>query len=229
MALLPGIQDSLSIGRILDVVGLSSAFDLSQTFPGLSDLSNSLSISHVIAGWTSDPKPDNLQLMISLDKWVLAEDVFEVSQIAIDIEAKNLTTTDSRVFALNGWGLVNIANIDVEVFFAYNHSSDANVPDQIYFQVGTQQRAIPLGSIILHLLGDGASILPDALSSILEETVMDNFIVKADNVGGKWSVSKIQLSMSIKGKIDVFGMLSPLIWCLVIADMCYRRYRDCGA
>lgn len=142
---------------------------------------------------------------MSLDDWLIAENVFEVTRISIEVEAKNLTSDDGKVFALNGWGIVNIGQIDVEVFFAYNHSSDPGISDQIYFQVGTQQRAIPLGSIIIHLLGDGATILPDSLSSILQETVMDNFIVKAERVGGKWSVSKIQISLSIQGKIDVIG------------------------
>lgn len=190
---------------MLDVVGVESAFDLSQTFPGLSNLSNSLRISHAVVDWTSDAKPDNIKIAIALDEWTLAKKVFEISQISVEIEAKNLASQEGRVFALNGWGVVNIAQIDVEVFFAYNHSSDPNVSDQVYFQVGTQQRAIPLGTIILHLLGDGASILPDSLSSILQETVMDNFIVKAERVEGKWVVSKIQISLSVKGEVNIFG------------------------
>lgn len=202
------MKDSLSVGRLLDVVGISSAFDLAQTFPGLSNLSNALSISHVVVGWTSDPKPDNLKFTVSLDQWSLAENVFEVSRISVDIEALNLTSDTDRVFALNGWGLIKINQIDVEVFFAYNHSSNESIPDQIYFQVGSQQRAIPLGQIVLHLLGD-ETILPDSLSSILEETVMDNFIVKADKVSGKWSVSKIQISISIRKTIQLLGTSFP--------------------
>ncbi len=208
LALLPGINDSISVGQLLDIVGIPSLFDLSRTFSGLSNLSNSLSISHVVVGWTSGPKPDNLRFTVTLDEWSLAENIFEVSQISVDIEAMNLTSDTDRVFALNGWGLVKIAQIDVEVFFAYTHSSDDNVSDQIYFQVGTQQRAIPLGSIILHLLGD-ETILPDSLSSVLEETVMDNFIVKAEKTGGKWSVSKIQISISVKKTIELLGMVFP--------------------
>ncbi|KAF9443262.1 hypothetical protein P691DRAFT_713513 [Macrolepiota fuliginosa MF-IS2] len=207
LAILPGLGDKISIGRILDVVGLSDALDLSQTFPGLSNLSNSLSISHVVVGWTSSIKPEYFRFTILLDDWTLAENIFEVTQVSVDIEVGNLSSKDSKLFVLNGWGLVKIADIDVEVFIAYNHLGSADTPDQIYFQVGTQQRAIPLGKILLHLLGDGASILPESLSSVLEETVMDDFIVQATRASGKWSVSRIQISMSIRGKIDVLDAL----------------------
>lgn len=205
LALLPGIQDKLSVGQLLDVVGLSSAFDLANTFPGLSNLSNALSISHVVVGWAPGPKPDSIQFSVSLDQWSIVENVFEISQISVDIQAMNLTSEKNRVFALNGWGIIKIDEIDVEVFLAYSHSNSADISDQIYFQVGTQQRAIPLGKIILHLLGD-ETILPDKLSSILEETVIDNFIVKAERVSGKWSVSKIQISVSIKKPVELLGM-----------------------
>ncbi|KAF9450718.1 hypothetical protein P691DRAFT_773715 [Macrolepiota fuliginosa MF-IS2] len=207
LALLPPSTDSLSIGRLLDVVGLSSAFDLSQTFPSLSNLSNSLSISHVIVGWTLSPKPEYIKFGIILNDWTLVKDVLEISQIAVDINASNLSSSDSKEFALTGRGLVEIADIDVEVFFEYSHSGDPNVSDHISFQVGAQEREIPLGSIILHLLGEGVSILPEKLSSILEETAMNHFIIKAERISGKWSVSKIQISMSIMGKIDVFSKL----------------------
>lgn len=220
LALLPGIQDSFSIGHLLDVADLS--FDLANTFPGLSDLSNSLSISHVVVGWKSGLKPDYLKFNIALDQWPLVENVFEISQISVDIEAKNLTSDNSKVFVLNGWGVVRIAQVDVEVFFAYDHAGNPDTSDRIYFQVGTQQRAIPLGKILLHFLGENVSVLPEKLSSILEETVMDSFIVMAERTGGKWSVSKIQISMSIKGKIDAFSTFLSLIK-FFVAQWYFRR------
>lgn len=205
VSLYPSADDSLSIGHLLDILGVTSALDLQHSFPGVSNLSNALSISHVSVGWLGGLTPDYIKFTIALDDWVISENILEVNTVQVDVEVSGLSVDAPQYLALCGWGVVTIAGIQLESFFSFIKNDQESGKDIISIQIASQEHQIALGSIVSHFLGKATQILPQTLSSLLQETTIDSLIVQGEkDRSSGWSVTKIQAALSVQAQIDVF-------------------------
>ncbi|THU92705.1 hypothetical protein K435DRAFT_862202 [Dendrothele bispora CBS 962.96] len=205
VSVLPGTDDLLSVGQLLDITGLSSSFDLAETFPAVSNLSNALNISHVTIGWTSSVLPDYFKLMITVDDWTVLDNVFSVRNLGLEIQAGNLSSEGPKTFSLHGWGALDISDIEVEVYFNIVHDPSAVNTDVANFQIASQEQSVPLGLIIAQFLGENITLFPKSFESLLQETALDSFILQATRDESGWSISQLQLALRIEGQLDIFN------------------------
>lgn len=202
--LFPANEDSLSISQLLDIIGLPD-LDFGASFPAVTNLTNALSIMHVSMGWTSSLVPDFFKLVISLDDWDIMGDALHISKIEVEIQADNLSSNGSITLCLHGWGSVEIAGIELELYFNFAHAGGADSLDMISIQIATEGRLISLGAIVKHFFGDGFPLLPPAFIKILDETGIDDFMIQATRDGSSWSISQLQLSIRVQTRLDIFG------------------------
>ncbi|KAF8643546.1 hypothetical protein AX16_008934 [Volvariella volvacea WC 439] len=204
VAILPGIDDELTISELLTVVGLPSSFDLSQTFSGVSNLSNSLSISHVALGWMGNVLPKYATITVSIDDWTLIPNVLSIEKISVEVQASNLSSLGPAQLALAGWGTLMISDIEVDVYLNVIHDPSSPTPDIANFRISTQEQDIPLGVVLAHFFEQNFNLFPQSFDSLLTETGIENFAIQAVHDANGWSITELQIAVRVDGRIDVF-------------------------
>jgi hypothetical protein len=210
VTLLPESDDSLSVSELLTVVGISG-LDLGASFPAIANISNALSITHVSLGWTNSLLPDFFKLAISVDDWDIMGHALHITKSSVEIQADNLSSDGPISLSLHGWGSVDIADIELELYFNFAHAGAVGATDSldmISVQIAAQDRSICLGAILKHFFGENFSLLPQRFIQILDETGINNFVIQAMRTDSSWSISQLQLSVTVEMDLDIFGTSS---------------------
>ena len=200
---------SLSIGDISAFLGAQAVLPLDVAFPGVSDLSAKTMLTSLDVEWVgvSSIIPSYLALSASVNDWTVLQDTVTLTKATAEIHVANpLSEGGTRQYSLHTTSAIDIGSAEFEVIFDVDHSRSQT--STLYFDISTKDKALPLGSIIMHFFGSDFKFLPDTFIGLLDETSVDKISLEAFHDSNGWNILTFHLILRIEDTdVDIFGML----------------------
>jgi hypothetical protein len=198
---------SISIEDIAGFLGDDALLLLDTAFPGVSDLSDKTTLNSLSVEWVgvSSVTPSHLTLSASVDDWIIQQDTMTLTKATAEIQVTDPLNI-GRQYSLHTTAAIDIGSAEFEIRFDVDHASSQT--STLYFDISTNDKALPLGSIITHFFGNDFQLLPDAFLGLLEETTVDKLSLEACYDSNGWSILTFHLILRIEDTdINIFGQL----------------------
>lgn len=199
-SLSPDEDRNLSIQEILNVIEMSSLLDVNKTFPSVSNLTNSVSIS-TAALELGNKGINSFHLGMDIDDWKLIPGTLEIVELSIDIYSTFPRT--SKQFGLSATGVTTIAGFNLGVGLEIQNNN-------IAFRLLTVESPLTLKSILEHFFHQSNTLFPQTFLSILDQVGVENVVIEGNRENDKWSLSRFTLSTAINVQLDISGLYLEL-------------------